>query len=80
MEQIGHALHIVKVKCRKSHALTSPEDAIDGAKARALRRAEEAYRNMYGVDLEIAFDLIAVEYDDSTYEVRYVPDAIVDRW
>ena len=76
----GDTLHFVEVKCRKRNPLTAPQDAITPSKFRSLSRAAEFYVATYSIDLEIAFDLVAVEYDDRTTDVLYVPDAMVPRW
>lgn len=76
----GDVLHFVEVKARRAGALTTPEEAVTPAKFRALQRAAEAYIAAYGVNLEVQFDAIAVEYGDRCHEVRYIPNAMVSRW
>ncbi|MDE6140936.1 MAG: YraN family protein [Alistipes sp.] len=71
-------VHFVEVKTRRSSGWIAPEQAVDAAKIRALRRAATAYmarRHMR--QYEIRFDLIAVETrDDGVRELRYVADII----
>lgn len=78
--QKGDMVHFVEVKSRKRNPLTTPEDAITPAKFRALGKAAEAYIAMYGIDLEVQFDLAAVEYDDSGIKVEFIPDAMFAAW
>ena len=76
----GDTLHFVEVKARRAGSLTTPEDAITPAKFAALQKAAAAYITAYGIDLEVQFDAIAVEYRDSSFEVRYIPNAMIPRW
>ncbi len=73
-------VHFVEVKTRKADGLTSPEDAITPAKFRSLQRAARAYIAAHGIDTEVQFDLVAVEYTPDGHEVRYIPNAMVFRW
>lgn len=76
----GAVLHFVEVKCRRKGGLTPPEQAITPAKFRSLSHAANAYISTYGIDLEPQFDLIAVEYDEHSADVRYIPGAMESRW
>lgn len=76
----GDTLHFVEVKYRRAGSLTKPEDAITNAKFASLCRAAEKYIAQYRVELEIQFDLIAVESLDDVSSVRYVPNAMIPRW
>lgn len=74
-------LHIVEVKCRKSGGLTRPEEAMTRHKFASLCCAGRAYVESYGLDVDIQFDLVAVDYDVfGGYEVRYIPDVMVPHW
>lgn len=73
-------LHIVEVKLRRAGGLTSPEDAITPAKFAALQKAAAAYIMAYGVDLEVQFDVVAVEEMGGSFEIRYIPDAMTVNW
>lgn len=74
-------LHIVEVKTRKSGALTSPEEAYTPAKFKALCRAAEAYIALYNLDIDVRFDLIAVELsDDGSAEIRFIPEVMSPSW
>lgn len=69
-------VHFIEVKARREGSLTSPEQAITPAKARALFQAAQAYIAHNGVDLETQFDLIAVQGE----EIRYIPGAMAPSW
>lgn len=73
-------VHVVEVKCRRRRGLTTPEDAITPAKFRSLMQAAQAYVETFAIDTDVQFDLVAVEYDESGFEVRYVPDAMLPSW
>lgn len=74
-------LHIVEVKCRKAGALTAPEEAMTPSKFRALCRAAEAYINLYGLDVETQFDLIAIDrHADGSCAIRYFPEVMAPHW
>ena len=73
-------IHFIEVKCRKKGGLTSPEDAITPAKFHALEKAAEAYIMEYGIESEVQFDLISVEYSADRCHVRYIPNAMIARW
>lgn len=78
--QKGDTLHIVEVKCRRRAALTPPEMAATAAKFSALQKAAAAYVAAYAIDLDVQFDLAAVEYDEAGTYVRYIPAAMSPRW
>lgn len=73
-------LHIVEVKCRKKHGLTRPEEAITKRKFEALCKAASAYIEENGLDVDVRFDVVAVEYEDTGYEVRYIENAVTCTW
>lgn len=78
--QKNGTLHFVEVKCRKLNSLTTPREAMTDAKSQFLFKAAEAYIKEFEVDLEIQFDLVAVEYCDNETTIEYVPQAILPRW
>lgn len=74
-------IHFVEVKTRKADGWTTPEQAIDRNKFRALKRAASLYLALYGRQEEPCFDLIAVEYgSDGRREVRFVENAMESHW
>ncbi len=73
-------LHVVEVKTRRAGGLTRPEEAITPAKFRALERAASLYIERYGLDMEVQFDLVAVDCFPNGDQVRYLPDAMLPCW
>lgn len=74
-------LHIIEVKCRKTDGLTAPEDAMTRRKFGFLCSAARHYIAEYGLDMDVQFDLLAVEYTPGeTHQIRYIPNVMVPRW
>ena len=74
-------LHIIEVKSRAADGLTAPEEAMTAAKFRSLCKAARTYIATYGLDMNVQFDFIGVEFDaDGTHTLRYLPDAMAPRW
>lgn len=74
-------LHFVEVKTRRANGLTPPETAATARKFRSLRRAAEAYLAQTRLDLELQFDLAAVDVmPDGTMEVRLIENAMECNW
>lgn len=75
------ALHIVEVKTRLAGNPVSPEEAYTRAKFRALCRAAEYYIKLYHIDLDVQFDLIAIDRDEAgEWALRYIPDVMSANW
>lgn len=75
-----HVLHIVEVKLRKKDGLTTPEQAITAAKFRSLCKAARSYIAVRGLDMEVQFDLVAIESHQQGFDIRYIPNAMTPRW
>lgn len=74
-------LHFVEVKTRRAYGLTPPEMAATPQKFRALRQAATAYLAQNRFDLEVQFDLAAVDImPDGTMEVRLIECAMECNW
>jgi putative endonuclease len=74
-------LHFVEVKTRKFGSLTTPEEAINERKLRAMRRAASAYMAQHHSMLEPKFSLIAVEVvGDRVEALRFTEDALQYSW
>ena len=74
-------IHFVEVKTRKFGSLTAPEQAINGRKLRAMRRAASAYLAQHRCDLEPTFSLIAIEVVGEAVEsLRFVENALEYGW
>jgi len=74
-------LHIVEVKCRKRAGLTLPEEAMTVRKFGLLQQAAANYIETHGLDLDVQFDLVAVDHDGGGgHRLRYFPDVMSPRW
>ncbi len=74
-------LHIVEVKTRKPGSPTSPEEAMTREKFRALCKAVQYYIELYKLEMDVQFDLIAVDYSDTgEADLRYIPDVMFSTW
>ena len=74
-------IHFVEVKTRKYGSMTTPEEAINERKMRAMRRAASAYMAQHYSMLEPRFSLIAVEMvGDRVEALRFVEDALQYGW
>ena len=63
----GGELHFVEVKSRKAGSMTTPEEAVNARKLRAMRRAASAYMAMHRSPLEPCFSLVAIEFVDVVF-------------
>ena len=73
--------HFIEVKTRRAGSLTTPEQAIDESKRRALRRGAAAFLAMRRIGGDIQFDLAAVEVEsDGSMSVRHIENAIEYGW
>ncbi len=74
-------LHIVEVKTRRREGLTSPEEALDARKVRALVSAARAYLRRNPHRGEVQFDLMAVETrPGEAPELRLIEHAVELHW
>lgn len=74
-------LHIVEVKTRRRGSLTTPEEAITPQKFRALRKAASRYIAALNEELDVQFDLAAVETaPDGSAQVRFIEQAMECHW
>lgn len=76
-----YRIHFVEVKTRSTQGFISPEESITAQKKEALRRAANIYISYYNIEIEIQFDLIAVDlYPDNSIQVRFITNAIEYNW
>lgn len=77
----NNILHIIEVKCRKTDGLTTPEDAMTPRKFKFLCSAARHYISKYSLDMDVQFDLLAVEYTHiGNFNIRYIPNVMVPHW
>jgi len=72
----GETLVFVEVKTRSSRAAGAPEEAVDERKQKQMRRAAEAFARRYRADeIEMRFDIIAVDASGKRLEIELLRNA-----
>ena len=72
----GDVLVFVEVKTRQSRAAGAPEEAVDARKQARMRRAAEAFARRYRADeVEMRFDIIAVDASGARLEIELLRNA-----
>lgn len=65
----------VEVKTRTSRDFGLPQDFVDQKKKKMLIKAMDAYVNLYEIDLEIRFDIVAVYKEKKGFNIEHIEDA-----
>jgi len=72
----GDTLVFVEVKTRRSRAAGAPEEAVDERKQKRMRRAAEVFARRYRADeIEMRFDIIAVDASGNRLEIELLRNA-----
>jgi putative endonuclease len=72
----GDELVFIEVKARWSNTYGSPEDAVTEKKQEQIRAVAEGYLFKHDIDdRPCRFDIVAIEYQNGTMEIRHVRDA-----
>jgi len=72
----GETLVFVEVKTRRSRAAGAPEEAVDKRKQTRMRRAAEAFARRYRADdIEMRFDVVAVDASGERLEIELLRNA-----
>jgi len=72
----GEILVFVEVKTRRSRAAGAPEEAVDERKQTRMRRAAEVFARRYRADeIEMRFDIIAVDASGKRLEIELLRNA-----
>ena len=72
----GETLVFVEVKTRSSRAAGAPEEAVDERKQKQMRRAAEAFARRYRADeIEMRFDIVAVDASGKRLEIELLRNA-----
>jgi putative endonuclease len=69
--RLDEELVIVEVKTRSQNSLVTPEGAVDRKKIRHIVAAANKYVNLFDVDLNVRFDIIAI----TGKEIEHIEDA-----
>jgi putative endonuclease len=71
----GGVLVFVEVKTRSDLAHGLPEEAVTRKKERLLMDAAEAYLDVYGLENEVRFDIVAVWEDENGTRINHIREA-----
>ncbi len=72
----GDTLVFVEVKTRRSRSAGAPEEAVDARKQSRMRRAAEAFAQRYRAgDIEMRFDIVAVDASRRRLEIELLRNA-----
>lgn len=67
-------LHFIEVKGRWSNVFGEPEDAVSASKFRNLQKASRAYQHAYPKWNRIQYDIIAIQFIEENFDLRYMED------
>ena len=69
-------LVFVEVKTRRSRAAGAPEEAVDERKQKRMRRAAEVFARRYRADeIEMRFDIVAIDASGKRLEIELLRNA-----
>ncbi len=72
----GETLVFVEVKTRRSRTAGAPEEAVDERKQTRMRRAAEVFARRYRADeVEMRFDIVAVDASGKRLEIELLRNA-----
>ena len=72
----GEELVFVEVKARRSNAFGAPEEAVTEKKQEQVHAVAEGYLFIHDIDdRPCRFDIVAIEYQNGTAEIRHIRDA-----
>ncbi len=72
----GDTLVFVEVKTRRSRAAGAPEEAVDERKQTRMRRAAEVFARRYRADeIEMRFDIVAIDASGKRLEIELLRNA-----
>ena len=72
----GEILVFVEVKTRRSRAAGAPEEAVDERKQKRMRRAAEVFARRYRADeIEMRFDIVAIDASGKRLEIELLRNA-----
>jgi len=73
--QIKDYIIFFEVKTRKTNYLISPETSISKSQEKRITDAANHYIKKHEIDFEVRFDIIAITYNDKSYQVKHIKDA-----
>lgn len=73
--QKGNILAIVEVKTRSSIVFGLPQDFVKLQKVQLLVKAANEYVEKNDLDVEIRFDILAIEKSEQKFNIEYIKEA-----
>jgi putative endonuclease len=72
----GEELVFIEVKARRSNVFGAPEDAVTEKKQEQIHTVAEGYLFMHEIDdRPCRFDIVAIDYQNGSAEIRHIRDA-----
>jgi putative endonuclease len=71
----GKMLIVVEVKARRQSIFPHPEDVFTPMQERRIIQATEAYIFKNNIDIPVRFDLIAIVFGVTGFEIEHIEDA-----
>ncbi|MGL5112595.1 MAG: YraN family protein [Flavobacterium sp.] len=68
-------LAVVEVKTRSSIAFGLPQDFVKPKKIQLLVKAVDAYISLNEIDVEVRFDIIAIQKEGESFAIEHLTDA-----
>jgi len=72
---IGNSVCLVEVKTRSGIAFGKPQDFVSVRKQRLLLQAADAFVTAGNIDVDIRFDIIAVQKQENTFRIEHIKNA-----
>ena len=73
--QKNRTLAVIEVKTRSSIAFGLPQDFVKPKKIQLLVKAVNEYIVSNDLDVDVRFDIIAINKEDNTYKIEHFEDA-----
>jgi len=73
--QKNRTLAVIEVKTRSSIAFGLPQDFVKPMKIQLLVKAVNEYIVSNDLDVDVRFDIIAINKEDNTYKIEHFEDA-----
>ena len=73
--QIKDYIIFFEVKTRKNNYLIPPEISISKSQEKRITSAANHYIKKHEIDFEVRFDIIAITYNNKSYQVKHIKDA-----
>ncbi|MFA9192496.1 YraN family protein [Flavobacterium sp. FZUC8N2.13] len=73
--QIADTLAIVEVKTRSSIEFGLPQDFVNSKKIKLLTKAIDNYVVEKNLDINVRFDIIAIQKDHKSFVIEHITDA-----